>query len=181
VTTLLEIDPHSREVAQLAGAIAEQLSLTTQVVRVCRLGGLLHDVGKRDIPREIIDKPGPLDEEEWRLMRLHPALGEQLLRANAPLDEAARAVRHHHERWDGRGYPDALRGEAVPVEARVIAVADAFAAMTTTRPYRDAIPYADALAELRRGAGSQFDPRAVRAVERCSRRPPLPRHATLAS
>jgi two-component system, cell cycle response regulator len=121
----------------------------------------LHDVGKVAIPDAILNKPGPLDESEWNFMRRHTVIGERILLSAPALRPVARLVRSSHERWDGGGYPDGLRGDEIPLGARVVAVCDAFDAMTTERPYREPIPESQALAELRRCAGTQFDPMVV--------------------
>ena len=123
----------------------------------------LHDVGKVAIPDAILGKPGPLTEEEWAFVRRHPIIGERIILAAPALARVAALVRSSHERWDGAGYPDALAGDAIPLGARVVAVADAYAAMTAGRPYRAARAPEQALDELRRGAGSQFDPVVVEA------------------
>jgi HD-GYP domain-containing protein (c-di-GMP phosphodiesterase class II) len=129
-----------------------------------RLGGELHDIGKIGTSESVLHKPGRLTAEEFDQIHQHPLLGEQML---SPLaqdsPDVLRIVRSHHERLDGRGFPDGLRGEKIPIEARIVAVADAFDAMTTRRPYRESRPPSDALAELRRVAGSQLDPEAVEA------------------
>ncbi|MDX6526198.1 MAG: hypothetical protein QOI43_1709 [Gaiellales bacterium] len=161
---------HADHVAQLAGAVAQNLGLSADVVLRCRLAGLLHDVGKAAIPDRILFKPGPLTKAEWRTMRTHPAISERIVRRVPGLTGAARLVRHHHERWDGAGYPDQLAGEAIPIEARVIAAADAYSAMLTDRPYRRACSRREAIAELQRAAGSQLDPTIVDALVRTTRR-----------
>ncbi len=157
---------HAEQVSAFAGAIARQLALPDDVVLRCRLGGWLHDIGKVAIPDRILVKPGALDEAEWRIMRTHAEIGERLVRRIADVAAAAAAVRHHHERFDGSGYPDGLTGEAIPIEARIVAVADAFSAITAERPYRHARTSAEALAELRAGAGRQHDARVVDALAR---------------
>jgi HD-GYP domain-containing protein (c-di-GMP phosphodiesterase class II) len=125
-------------------------------------GFLLHDVGKIGVPDGILQKPGPLTEGERRQMETHTILGEQMLGGVAVLQgEGLKVVRHHHERWDGGGYPDGIRGDEIPLGARVVAVCDAFDAMTTERPYRELLPEAEAIEELRRCAGTQFDPMVV--------------------
>jgi HD-GYP domain-containing protein (c-di-GMP phosphodiesterase class II) len=129
------------------------------------LGALLHDVGKIRIPKEILLKPGPLDDAEFAEMKRHTIYGQQLLdRVGGPLTEVGAIVRASHERVDGRGYPDGLSGRAIPLEARIVGACDAFSAMTTDRPYRGALPVTEAVAELRRCAGSQFDPAVVEAL-----------------
>jgi response regulator RpfG family c-di-GMP phosphodiesterase len=123
----------------------------------------LHDVGKIAVPDAILDKPGPLDPVEWSFMRRHPLIGERILLEAPALRPVARLVRSSHERWDGGGYPDGLREDEIPLGARVVAVCDAFNAMTTERPYRQLVTEEDALMELRSCAGSQFDPMVVEA------------------
>ena len=156
---------HPQQVADLAMRTAERLGQPEPVVLRCRLGGWLHDVGKVVIPDHLLGKAGGLTDDEWEIMRSHPAIGEEIIRRVAGLKEATRAVRHHHEHWDGSGYPDGLAGDAIPIEARIVAAADAFSAMTATeRPYRRGRERADALAELRRSAGHQLDPVIVDAL-----------------
>src|SRR5262245_48765544 len=129
-------------------------------------GVLLHDIGKIGIPDAILLKPGPLTAEEWTIMRRHPEIGARLIRDIPFLQGAIPIVRHHHERWDGAGYPDGLRGVEIPLGARIFAVVDAFDAMTFDRPYSRAISFADARAEVRRSAGAHFDPAVVDAFMR---------------
>jgi HD-GYP domain-containing protein (c-di-GMP phosphodiesterase class II) len=128
---------------------------------------LLHDIGKVAVSDVILQKPAPLDESEWALMREHPVIGERILRAVPGLGTVARIVRHEHERWDGSGYPDGLAGEAIPVGARIILACDAYHAMTSDRPYRKAMPHAEAIRELGRGAGTQFDPQVTEVLIGC--------------
>ncbi len=123
-----------------------------------RYGFLLHDVGKIGVPEAILNKPGPLDQEEWLIMRMHPQIGVQMVAGIESLGPAVEVIRSHHERWDGRGYPSGLCGEEIPLSARVFSVCDAFDAMTSDRPYRRAMAYERALEEIMAGAGSQFDP-----------------------
>jgi HD-GYP domain-containing protein (c-di-GMP phosphodiesterase class II) len=128
-------------------------------------GALLHDVGKIAVPKEILHKDGPLSEDEWTVMRQHTVEGQRMLETvGGVLGAVGRIVRSSHERWDGKGYPDGLAGEAIPVEARICAASDAFSAMTTDRPYRAAMSLEAAIAELERNAGTQFDPRVVEAL-----------------
>jgi diguanylate cyclase (GGDEF)-like protein/putative nucleotidyltransferase with HDIG domain len=155
---------HAEEVSRIAGAIAAELGLPEDVVMRCRIGGWLHDIGKVAIPDRILTKPGPLDEGEWEVMHTHATIGEQLVRRIDAVAPAAAAIRHHHERVDGTGYPDGLAGEAIPVEARVVAVADTFSAITSDRPYRRGRTPAEAIAELRSQAGRQHDVRCVEAL-----------------
>jgi diguanylate cyclase (GGDEF)-like protein/putative nucleotidyltransferase with HDIG domain len=155
---------HAEEVARLAGLTAERLGLPADAAQRCRLAGLLHDIGKLAIPEQILTKPGALDEAEWALMRTHPAVGADIVRRVPALRQVAPAVRHHHERFSGKGYPDDLFGQGIPVEARIIAATDAYAAMTADRPYSAARTPQQAAAELRRSAGSHLDPAVVAAL-----------------
>ncbi len=157
-------EAHAEHVAALAARTAEHMTLPDGLVLNCRLGGWLHDVGKVAIPEWILAKPGPLDDDEWALIRTHPVVGEEMVRGVTALRAACAAVRHHHERYDGTGYPDGLTGESIPVEARIVAAADAYSAMTTERPYSAARTPAEAAIELRRSAGSHLDPRVVTAL-----------------
>jgi putative nucleotidyltransferase with HDIG domain len=156
---------HSHHVVELAAAVAGQLGLGRRRSHLVELGALLHDVGKIRIPKEILLKPGPLDDAEFAEMKRHTIYGQQLLdRVGGPLSEVGAIVRASHERFDGRGYPDGLAGRAIPLESRIVGACDAFSAMTTDRPYRGALPVTEAVAELRRCAGSQFDPAVVEAL-----------------
>jgi two-component system cell cycle response regulator len=149
---------HIGEVAQLAVLVARSLGLSESEVERIELAAELHDVGKVAIPETILNKPGPLDADEWDFMRRHTEIGERIINAAPSLAHVAGLVRAHHESYDGTGYPDQLAGEEIPIGARIIAVCDAFGAMIKKRPYSDAIEVADALAEVRRCAGSRFDP-----------------------
>jgi response regulator RpfG family c-di-GMP phosphodiesterase len=155
---------HSIRVSQYAVATALRMGFEGVSLDGIRLGGELHDIGKIGTREAVLHKPGSLTDEEFRQITEHPLLGERML---APLAQESpdvlRIVRSHHERLDGRGFPDGLRGARIPIEARIVAVADAFDAMTTRRPYRESRPPVEALAELRRVAGSQLDPEAVEA------------------
>jgi two-component system, cell cycle response regulator len=152
---------HLAEVAELATLTAVRLGLSPSQVELTRLGAELHDIGKIAIPAEILEKPGPLDAEEEWLVQRHSEIGERILAAKPALREIAPIVRAVHERPDGRGYPDGLLLEAIPVCSRIIAAADAFDAMTHDRPYQPAMPVGQALAELALCAGTQFDPAVV--------------------
>jgi HD-GYP domain-containing protein (c-di-GMP phosphodiesterase class II) len=157
---------HSRHVLALATAIADELGLDEAGRRAVEFTALLHDVGKLRIPKELIRKTGPLTPEERALVETHTIEGERMLAGiGGYLSHVGTYVRACHERFDGRGYPDGLAGEAIPIAARIVFTCDAFDAMTTDRPYRRARPAAEALAEMRACAGSQFDPRAVAALE----------------
>jgi diguanylate cyclase (GGDEF)-like protein/putative nucleotidyltransferase with HDIG domain len=152
---------HSEDVARYALFLADRLGLGSEERRSVELAGLLHDVGKIGTPYTILRKPGPLTDDEYDAIKQHVALGNAIVR-DLPNVEVVRAgVRHHHERWDGTGYLDGLAGEDIPLVARIVSVADAFSAMTTTRPYRKALPVVEALRRLREAAGTQLDPRLV--------------------
>jgi putative nucleotidyltransferase with HDIG domain len=158
---------HCKSVVTLTLAVADQLGFDSDRRRNLEFGALLHDVGKVAIPKEIINKPGQLDPDEWRLIKTHTIEGQRMLeRVGGFMREVGLIVRSHHERWDGGGYPDGLAGEAIPVEARIIACCDAWNAMRTDRAYRVAIPHDDAVEELVACAGAQFDPSVVAALLR---------------
>jgi putative nucleotidyltransferase with HDIG domain len=157
-------EEHSAQVADLAARTAAELGLPVEVILRCRLGGWLHDIGKLAIPEHILTKPGPLDDAEWTIMRTHPGVGALIVERIPNLRDTARTVRHHHERFAGNGYPDRLAGDAIPIEARIVAAADAYAAMTADRPYSAARSRAEAAAELHRSAGTHLDPDVVDAL-----------------
>ncbi|MFJ5531382.1 HD-GYP domain-containing protein [Streptomyces sp. NPDC093261] len=161
---------HSERVGQASMMIARELGLDDRRVEVLRFAGILHDVGKLGVPTRLLRKDGPLTPEERRIIELHPEYGHEIVRGIGFLGEARSAILHHHERLDGTGYPYGLRGRQIPEPARVVAVADAFDAMTSTRSYRRARPVAAALEELRRCAGTQFDPAMVDALIRALER-----------
>jgi putative nucleotidyltransferase with HDIG domain len=156
---------HCRGVVRLALDVAAELGLDARRARNVEFGALLHDVGKIVVPKEIINKPGRLDEREWEIIKTHTIEGQRMLeRVGGFMREVGEIVRSSHERWDGEGYPDGLRGSAIPLEARIVSACDAFNAMTTTRSYRTAMGLSDALAELTRCSGTQFDPEVVDAL-----------------
>jgi len=157
---------HDEQVARLAGLIAEELALPAELTRRVRLGGWLHDVGKVAVSDRILTKPAELDAGEWAAIRTHSEIGEELIRRIPALAGAARAVRHHHERWDGQGYPDGLAGEAIPLEARIVAAADTYCAITDDRIFRTSRSHDEAIRELQRSAGTQLDPWVVTALVR---------------
>ena len=157
---------HSERVGQASVMIARELGMDDARVEVLRFAGILHDVGKLGVPTRLLRKDGPLTPEERRIIELHPEYGHEMVRGIGFLGEARSAILHHHERLDGTGYPYGLTGSQIPEPARVVAVADAFDAMTSTRCYQRARPVAAALEELRRCAGAQFDPRMVHALAR---------------
>jgi HD-GYP domain-containing protein (c-di-GMP phosphodiesterase class II) len=156
---------HPAYVASLAARIARCLHLDSRTALRCELGGWLHDIGKLSVPERVLLKPMMLDSEEWAIMRGHPELGEQIVERIPALHAAGPAIRHHHEHFDGGGYPDGLAGHAIPIEARIVAVADAFSAMTQARPYAAARGTEAAMLELHHCSGTQFDPTVVGALE----------------
>jgi diguanylate cyclase (GGDEF)-like protein/PAS domain S-box-containing protein len=158
------VDDHSGQVADLAAAVAEHLRLPAALVLRARLGGWLHDVGNVAVPDEILRKTAPLDPAERHALRQHVIVGEQIVQRIDRLSDAAPAVRHHHERVDGDGYPDGLRGESIPIEARIVAAVDAYCAMTRERPYGVASTHEEAVAELEQIAGAHLDERVVHAL-----------------
>jgi HD-GYP domain-containing protein (c-di-GMP phosphodiesterase class II) len=158
---------HSRDVVDLVLAVADSLGLEARDRRRAEFAALLHDVGKVKIPAEIINKAGPLDDDEWELMKTHTVIGEAMLaQIGGLLGEVGQIVRSCHERWDGRGYPDGLAGEDIPLEARIVCACDAWSAMTTDRSYRKARSVDDAAAELRASSGTHFDPQVVERLAR---------------
>jgi putative nucleotidyltransferase with HDIG domain len=161
-----ETHGHSERVVSFSLRLGRELGLDAEKLRALEFGALLHDIGKIGIPDEILRKPAPLNDEEWQQMRLHPSLGQNILRGIKFLEGASRVVGQHHEQWDGSGYPLRLEGEAIDLNARVFAVADAFDAITSNRVYRQGKPYEAAVAELETFAGRQFDPRIVAAFRR---------------
>jgi putative nucleotidyltransferase with HDIG domain len=163
---------HSYGVIALALQIADEMGLDEDDRRLVEFGALLHDVGKIGVPKEIINKAGPLDDEEWAIMKQHTVYGQQMLdKVGGSMADVGVIVRASHERWDGKGYPDGTAGEDVPLPARIVAVADTFSAITTTRSYRRAQTPEAAIAELQRCAGTQFDPKVVEAVVAVLERP----------
>jgi HD-GYP domain-containing protein (c-di-GMP phosphodiesterase class II) len=156
---------HSGRVQRLASSLGRRLHLDDQVLVDLAYAAELHDIGKVGVPDAVLLKPGPLMDSEWEVVRSHSAWGSDLLRTVPGLERVAVIVRHHHERFDGRGYPDGLKGEDIPVESRILAVVDAFVAMTEERPYRAPREHDDAATELRAQRGTQFDPRVLDAFE----------------
>jgi putative nucleotidyltransferase with HDIG domain len=156
---------HTEDVVELSVQVAEEMGLDEDAVRATEMGALLHDIGKIAVPDEIINKPGPLDDDEWAIMKTHTVEGERMLQqVGGLLSNVGVVVRASHERWDGGGYPDGLAGEAIPLPARIVSACDAFNAMTTDRSYRKAMPFDVAVAELRANAGTQFAPDVVDAL-----------------
>jgi putative nucleotidyltransferase with HDIG domain len=156
---------HSAAVAIYARDIAERMGLSEDEQQLAHLCGLVHDIGKIGLPAGLLEKPGPLTLEERRLMETHSEIGERILAKVEDYADIARVVRHHHERWDGQGYPDGLSAHDIPFMSRIIAVADAYNAMTSDRPYRDAMPSRVARLRLAQGVESQFDTSVVAAFE----------------
>ncbi|MEK6276175.1 MAG: HD-GYP domain-containing protein [Actinomycetota bacterium] len=156
---------HSKDVVELTLAVADELGLSSRERRDAEFAALLHDVGKVRVPNEIINKPGKLTPEERKIVEQHTVEGEKmLLQVGGLLGEVGRIVRACHERWDGEGYPDGIAGDQIPLIARIVACCDAYNAMTSDRSYRKALPVSEAVAELRRASGTQFDPRVADAL-----------------
>ena len=170
---------HSESVVEMAGKVAGALGLSAARVEEVRSAALLHDIGKVGIPDAILNKPGPLTPEEREVMAEHPVIGERILRSIGGFAQVAAIVRHEHERYDGRGYPDGIEGDQIPIGSRIILACDAYHAMTSDRPYRARMSDAEAFAELVHCAGSQFDPDVTAALvahlyyERAGRPPTL--------
>ncbi|MEA2418081.1 MAG: hypothetical protein QOE60_287, partial [Thermoleophilaceae bacterium] len=161
-----ELREHLDDVTALCAKVADTLCLPDEELAPLLQAASLHDIGKAAVPDAILDKPGPLDDEEWAFMRQHTLIGERILGVAPSLARAAELVRSSHERFDGTGYPDELAGEEIPLAARIIAVCDAYDAMTTSRPYRlTPMSPEGAVAELRNSAGTHFDPAVVAAFE----------------
>ncbi|MBI2877763.1 MAG: HD-GYP domain-containing protein [Candidatus Tectomicrobia bacterium] len=154
---------HSESVARYASAIARSMGLSEDQARLVSIAGLLHDGGKIGIPDAILHKKEQLVEEEWKMIQTHPTMGEAILKHIDKLDGVLPIIRHHHENYEGGGYPDGIRREEIPLEARILRVADAYDAMVSNRPYRRPLSRQEAIAELRAGAGQQFDPQVVEA------------------
>ena len=152
---------HNLRVARLCVSIGRQMSMSASELRVLARAGLMHDIGKLGIPEAVLEKHSPLDESEWILMRSHPEMGLTLLDRAGQSSREVLAVLYHHERLDGSGYPYGLKAESIPLEARIVAVADTYDALTSDRPYRSSVDSQAAVDELRACAGSQFDPSAV--------------------
>ena len=155
---------HGARVTAIAETVALKLGWGHDRIEVLRLGAALHDIGKLTVAGDVLGKAGPLSDEELAHVRRHPETGARMVELIPSLRPAVAGVRHHHERWDGAGYPDGRAGPGIPAEARVLAVADAFDAMTSDRPYRPALLPAHAIAEMKRCSGSQFDPEVVAAL-----------------
>jgi HD-GYP domain-containing protein (c-di-GMP phosphodiesterase class II) len=161
-STLESHDPdeagHAARVTALALRLAKAIGAADHRLQAIRRGGPLHDIGKLVLDPELLRKPGPLDRGELDEIRTHPERGVELLDGDTTLHEALECVLYHHERWDGTGYPRGLARDEIPVEARILAIADAYDAMTSQRPYRQALTHDEAIVEIETGAGTQFDP-----------------------
>lgn len=164
--SLREPDLHEQldDVGALAHDVGTMLGLRRDELAELDRAAQLHDLGKLAVPDEILSKPGELDEREWTFVRQHTIVGERILRASPALRSLATVVRSSHENWDGSGYPDGIAGEEIPLAARIVHACNAFVAMTSNRPYRGALEVVDALEELERCAGTQFDPTVVRVL-----------------
>ena len=184
LSDVLEVDDeytgfHSRSVVSLSVAVADAMGLSPKQRRNVEFGALLHDVGKIAVPKEIINKPGPLTDDEWLVIKTHTIEGQRMLdQVGGMLSEVGRIVRSSHEKWDGNGYPDGLVAEQIPVESAVVSCCDAFNAMTTDRSYRSAMSLDEAIEELEANAGTQFSPAVVEALLRVLRADPLAAGAT---
>ena len=155
---------HSRDIEQLVRRVGNELGIAGGAAEELELAARYHDIGKVAVPEAIIRKRGPLDEREWQVMTCHVEWGAELLAHLPECAPIARIVRHHHERYDGRGYPDGLAGTRIPLGSRIVAACDAYGAMVSDRPYRRAFPRWRAIQELRDGVGTQFDPAVAKAV-----------------
>jgi HD-GYP domain-containing protein (c-di-GMP phosphodiesterase class II) len=157
---------HSERVSHVSTQIARAIGLSAEDVETIRIAGLVHDVGKIGVPEAVLCKQGRLTDPEFDAIKRHPQIGYGILQDIRPLKGVLPGVLHHHERWDGKGYPSGLSGESIPLQARIIAIADTFDAMSSTRSYRPAMPRDKVLAELQRCAGTQFDPALIPAFMR---------------
>ena len=155
---------HSEAVVEHSVAVARRMGLPEEGVAEVQQVALLHDIGKIGVGDAVLSKPGPLNDAEWEVMKMHPVIGEGIVASTKGLSHLAPAIRAEHERWDGKGYPDGLSGEEIPIASRIVLVCDAFHAMTSDRPYRRALGAEAALGELRKNAGAQFCPRTVEAL-----------------
>jgi HD-GYP domain-containing protein (c-di-GMP phosphodiesterase class II) len=157
-----DVRVHGRRTRELSLRIAAALGLLSELRDSLILGAALHDIGKLVLPPSLLNKRESLDDDDWIVIKSHPEAGEEMLRDITFLSPALPVIRHHHERWDGTGYPDRLAGEEIPIEARIVSIADAFDAMTSDRPYRKAMSVSSACAEIARCAGTQLDPKCAR-------------------
>ncbi len=162
---LVKKDPytrqHSQQVTRYALLLGRALGFSEDELLVLEQVALLHDIGKIGIPDHILKKEGPLTESEWEVMRQHPSIGQEILEHIHVLHLEQNMVRHHHERYDGNGYPSGLKGDEIPIYSRILSIADSFHAMISDRPYRKALPISEAVSELKKNSGTQFDPKLV--------------------
>ena len=172
---------HLQRMAYYAGLLGQALGLSEHELRFLHYGAILHDIGKVGVSEQILTKPGPLDEYEWAEMRQHPVVGEKICAQLRFARDVGPIIRHHHERWDGTGYTDALAGDCIPPLARVIGVVDAYDAMTSHRPYRKALPEEEAMSRLIEGAGTQWDPQMVQQFVKFLRSNGTPRQHALSA
>jgi HD-GYP domain-containing protein (c-di-GMP phosphodiesterase class II) len=163
-------DRETRKLSHLTSILVRQMRVPTEQVRVVEQAAALRDVGKHGVAQSVLDKRDAFNERDWAEMKRHPEIGYQILREIGFLSEVAEVIRAHHERYDGQGYPHRLRGEEIPLAARILSVLDAYVAMTSSRPYRKTRPHEDAMQEVLRNAGTQFDPEVVRAFADVERR-----------
>lgn len=163
---------HSERVGHITALLGKRLALDEKMQELVHIAGHLHDIGKIAVPDDILGKPGRLTAQEYEEVKRHPAVGADILEKVACLKPVVEMVRHHHERWDGGGYPDGLCGARIPLGARIIAVADSFDAMTSSRPYRGALTLNWALEEIKKGKGSQFDPQIAEVFLKMARSAP---------
>jgi putative nucleotidyltransferase with HDIG domain len=157
-----ETEGHSQRVTELTVKIAEKMGMKGEKLKYVKWGALLHDIGKLGVPDSILHKPGPLTEEEWKIMKRHPELGYQMLSRIDFILPALEIPLYHHEKWDGSGYPKGLKGKEIPLPARIFAVVDVYDALTNDRPYRKAYRKEEAVEEILRQSGKHFDPEVVR-------------------
>jgi len=150
-------ETHSRNVTKFAIRIAEAMHCSTNEIEALKISGILHDIGKIAIPDNVLLKPGHLTEEEYAVIKTHPIIGENILKSITLFDTERNIIRHHHERWDGKGYPDGLSGTDIPMLSRILSVADSFDAMISDRPYRKGLKIEEAIDELKRNSNLQFD------------------------
>jgi putative nucleotidyltransferase with HDIG domain len=161
-----ETEGHSLRVSQLTAKLGAVLQFSHEQLKVLERGSLLHDIGKIGISDTILHKPGPLTEEEWKVMRHHPDIGAKIVAGIPFLEDTIPLIRHHQERWDGKGYPSGLRGEEIPILARMFAIVDAFDALTSKRPYREKISTLEAVEYIIEQAGFIFDPEIVKVFKK---------------
>jgi HD-GYP domain-containing protein (c-di-GMP phosphodiesterase class II) len=161
-----ETEGHSSRVGAIVACLGKEMGLSSTQAKTMERGALLHDIGKIGISDSILLKTGSLDEREWGAMRQHPTIGTRIVTGIPFLEESLPIIRYHHERWNGSGYPDGLAGEQIPLQARIFAVADAFDALLSNRPYRRGVPTGDVLAYLREQSGILFDPDVIKVLEK---------------